>query len=234
MPLNLLANLKLAANPSSGTIGSTAGLAAGGNAFDTSFINIPGFSQNQKNSSHQKSSYHKPGVTKNDDGVTKLDFDNRSRSSDNHEPLQDHGHRNRDKKHKKKKKNKRSREEKEKRKSKRLQNPMALFPGAYPASMMGANVDDLAASFDFFQSPYHATGRMGNPGIMDMLSLTNQKNSGSKIYPGFYDHMHHSKTRSKDMQLGQQGSSGILGPVGGHTCSASGAYQGSHFPGYMF
>ena len=101
---------------------------------------------------------------------------------------------------------------------------MSLFPGGYPGSLMGASVDEIAANFDYFQSPYHTAGRMGNPaGIMDMLSLTNQKNSGSKIYPGFYDHLHHSKTRSKDMQLG---SSGMVGSVGGHTCSASGSYQG--------
>ena len=135
-----MANLKLAANPSSGTLGSTSGMPS---AFDNPLLNLAGFGQNQKISSYQK---RKPGVTKIEDGVTKLDFDNRSRSSDNHEPLHDHDvHR---KKHKKKKKNKRSREEKEKRKSKRSQNPMGLFPGMYP--MLGASVDEIAASFDYF------------------------------------------------------------------------------------
>ena len=79
-----------------------------------------------------------------------MDFDNRSRSSDNHEPLHEHGHRNRDKKHKKKKKSKRGHDGKEKRKSKRSQNPVGLFPGGYPGGLMGANVDEIAASFDYF------------------------------------------------------------------------------------
>ena len=38
---------------------------------------------------------------------------------------------------------------------------------------MGANVDEIAANFDYTYSPYHTGNRMTNPGIMDMLSLTN-------------------------------------------------------------
>ena len=38
------------------------------------------------------------------------------------------------------------------------------------------------------------------------------------------------------MQLGQSGNAGVMSSVGGHTCSASGNYQGAHMshPAYMY
>lgn len=103
--------------------------------------------------------------------------------------------------------------------------------------MPAANVDEIAAQFDYLQNS--VSTRIPSHNLADMLALTSQKNSASKIYPGFYDHMHHPKTR-KDQSMGYSGSGpgpgGSTGAgVGAHTCNYSGAGGHlSHFPPYMF
>lgn len=47
--------------------------------------------------------------------------------------------------------------------------------------------------------------------MQDMLGLTNQKNSGSKIYPGFYEHIHQKRKDTFGSQMASQG-------VVPHTC----------------
>jgi len=100
-----------------------------------------------------------------------------------------------DKKHKKKKKNKRSSDGK---RHKKHHYSSAMFAG-----MPSTNVDEIAAQFDYLQNSF--PGRV--PGMPDVLALTSQKNSGSKIYPGFYDHMHKPRkdqVMSFGGQMGQQ------------------------------
>lgn len=63
--------------------------------------------------------------------------------------------------------------------------------------MHSANVDELAAQYDILDSNARLFNQ--NMNMMEMLRLTNQKDSANKIYPGFYDpHYLHSKHRMKD------------------------------------
>jgi hypothetical protein len=72
--------------------------------------------------------------------------------------------------------------------------------------MHSTNVDELAAQYDFLDSNARLFSQ--NMNMMEMLKLTNQKDSATKIYPGFYDpHYLHSKHRGREFF-----------PPGHHTC----------------
>ena len=165
--------------------------------------------------------HSKMGVTQ---AVTKTDFDNGSNCSDNDQPFHWRDHDIKEKKKKKKKKSKRDHSGRHK--SKKNYYSPNQFPGL---SFMG-----MEDPFESFGANFH--GKHGASHFADVLALTSQKNSGSKIFPGFCDHQGHSKFRSKD------GQGGYGGPqVGPHTCYAGGsqhhAYPGQYpngMPPFMF
>jgi hypothetical protein len=80
--------------------------------------------------------------------------------------------------------------------------------------MHSANVDELAAQYDILDSNARLMCNQ-NMNMMEMLKLTNQKDSTNKIYPGFYDpHFMHSKHRMREFF-----------PPGHHTCFTSSGQQ---------
>jgi hypothetical protein len=112
--------------------------------------------------------------------VTKNKFRNGSNDSANSkiEQLHDEDKMYRDKKNKKKK-NKKDKKSGDKYKKKLL----------YPFYPISQGFDENVQQFEQMQNQLYSQ----NPKqASDMLGLTNQKSSGSKIYPGFYDHMYHN------------------------------------------